>query len=142
MLHVMLTKLPKPLDLDGLISRALALQEKYPAKKLSTWSTVSRYSVLKATGPAIDAVTGVKPASIVLAEAEQLFMQHSRQMDRQKRRKEILQALYKRRTPAMTIGLTVLIALASVGLEMYSKRHGEEGMTRWLLWKAVSMFRG
>lgn len=141
MLHVMLTKLPKPLDLDGLISCALDLQKQYPACQLSTWGTVSRYSVLKATGPAIDAVTGVKPASIALAEAEQFFMQHCRQMERQKRRKEILQALYKRRKPAMTIGFAVLVAAASVGLEMYSKRHGGEGLTRWLLWKMVGLIR-
>ena len=51
MLYFILSKLPKPLDLDGLIGRTVDLFRQYPPEKLPgrSWYNVSSSSVLKTT---------------------------------------------------------------------------------------------
>ncbi|TGZ85029.1 hypothetical protein EX30DRAFT_301851 [Ascodesmis nigricans] len=128
MLHVTLSKLPKPLDLDGLISRAIELQKQHPPHRLSTWRRVSRYSVLKATPILRNSSSKPSPAED-LAKAEILFRKHCEEMERTKRRQEMLQALQKRRKP-LIVTLTVFIAVVSVGLELYNRKHHGASMSR------------
>lgn len=47
MLHSILSKLPKPLDLESLISKTIELIGIYPPEKLSSWARISSLSVLK-----------------------------------------------------------------------------------------------
>jgi hypothetical protein len=51
MLHSILSKLPKPLDLEALISKTMELYEKHPPEKLPfrVWWWISSNSVLRTT---------------------------------------------------------------------------------------------
>lgn len=46
-LHVVLSRLPKPLHLEALISQAIQLRSDHPPEKLSIWHKISNNSVLK-----------------------------------------------------------------------------------------------
>lgn len=134
---MILSKLPKPLDLEGIISRAIELQERYPPQQLETWRRVSRYSVLKSTPPI--AASGREPSNDDLVVAEQLFRKHCKEMEWKKRQQVMYQEFMKRKRPLL-IGLTVFIALASVGIEMYSRRyHHGESVAR-LLFRSLSLW--
>ncbi|EME47695.1 hypothetical protein DOTSEDRAFT_69597 [Dothistroma septosporum NZE10] len=129
MLHSILSKLPKPLDLEGLISRTQELFKLHPPQKLPqrAWSNISPYSVLKTTRD---------PQALskqTLADGEKYFDSQARQIQRQDQRKAVLrrlQALATRyRRPARWTGAAVLVAL----LALYFGRTGKtiNGM-RWI----------
>ncbi|KAL1649988.1 GTPase-activating protein gyp8 [Diplodia intermedia] len=77
-LHVTLQKLPKPLDLEGLITSTVELFAKKPPESLpwGAWRTISPYSVLRTTR---------EPRALTkqtLEEAEQLLVKHEEQIRR------------------------------------------------------------
>ncbi|KAL7274103.1 GTPase-activating protein gyp8 [Rhizina undulata] len=124
MLHSILSKLPKPLDLEGLISGAIILYEKYPPESLSTWGLISRKSVLKTLRlyKVSNSKTTIKRTS--LKEAEDLFNKQSRELDHAKWRKEMLEAMMKYKGPATALGIALIVGISAVGLGFYMRRNG------------------
>lgn len=121
MLHAILSKLPKPLNLEGLIARTIELREKHPPHKLAgrVWSRISASSVLKTTQD-LEALR-----KQTLQDGERLFQQEAVEIQRRealKTRQQQLRALYLRhRRPAILTGAAVLVAV--LGLIM-----GRSGM--------------
>ncbi|KAF8249897.1 hypothetical protein K440DRAFT_620328 [Wilcoxina mikolae CBS 423.85] len=114
MLHSILSKLPKPLDLEGWIARAIQLLKEEPPEKLTTWRRVSHLSVLK---------TSRKSETLTLTAAEEIFRKQSRQLACRKKRKELLLAMAKHKKP-MILGLSVLIAASSIAIGLYTRNQG------------------
>lgn len=114
MLHSILSKLPKPLDLEGLISRTQALFKQFPPERLPgrTWSRISTYSVLKTTRD------GHALAKQTLKDGEELFRKQAAVVRRQEQFKAFHQRTsalaYRYRRPAGWTGAAVLVALLAL----------------------------
>lgn len=117
MLHSVLSKLPKPLDLEALISRTMIEFSKHPPESLPfrAWSKISSFSVLKTTQDICHSQT--------LEEGKDLFVQQQLQLRRVELREKAVSALWKYRRPAGSIGLAVLIGVLSI----WWRRAGAEG---------------
>jgi len=115
MLHSILSKLPKPLDLEGWISRAILLLERRPPEKLSTWRRVSSYSVLK--------TSRTTSSPLTLEAAENIFSYQCKELKSAELRKRRLMALAKHKTPIL-VGLSVLMGVSSIALGVYARNHG------------------
>jgi len=114
-LHSILSKLPKPLDLDDLISRAVSLLEQQPPESLSTWHKVSSRSVLK-TSRTLDKI----PPS--LSHAEELFSQQCRELERARKRKAIFKAIVEK-GGITHLGLILLVGVSAIGLGLYLQKN-------------------
>lgn len=126
MLHCILSKLPKPLDLDALIARSAALHAAHPPNNLSgrlSWhrSVISPNSVLKTTRDpcALAAQTLQQGEAFFVRHAAEIAAQELRQ--RQFERARLVAKRYKR--PAMVAGTAVLAVL----LAFYLRRAGGGG---------------
>ncbi|OIW32139.1 GTPase-activating protein gyp10 [Coniochaeta ligniaria NRRL 30616] len=108
MLHSILSKLPKPLDLDRLIADAVALTDRYPPETLPAWRTISAASVLK-TARDIDVC-----AKQTLEEGEAFFERQNREIVWNQRLKVARHLLWKYRRPVRTLGLAVLVGVVAV----------------------------
>lgn len=108
MLHSILSKLPKPLDLDRLIADAVALMERLPPERLPAWRAISASSVLK-TARDIDVC-----ARQTLEEGERFFDRQSREIVWGQRVKVARHVLWKYRRPARTVGLAVLVGVVAM----------------------------
>jgi hypothetical protein len=108
MLHSILSKLPKPLDLDRLITDTAALSDMYPPETLPVWQTISSASVLK-TARGIDAC-----AKQTLEEGEAFFQRQAKEIVWNRRRKVAQHVLWKYRRPAGTLGLAMLVGVAAI----------------------------
>ncbi|KAH8155352.1 uncharacterized protein LAJ45_00362 [Morchella importuna] len=120
MLHSILSKLPKPLDLEGLISRANLLLDTYPPESLSTWSKISPKSVLKTSR--ISPTSSGK--SYTLEQAEGLFHAQCRELEWAKKKEEIFKRLAKHKGPTTAFALTIVVGLSAVGLGWYMRKSG------------------
>lgn len=136
MLHSILSKLPKPLDIEGWISRAIRLLNERPPEGLSTWRHVSRLSVLKTsrrTNP---------NAPTSLAAAEELFRKQCAELEYIKRRNDFLKALAKHKR-SLVLTLSALVGISSIAFGLYARSHGGleafPGLTT--LWRAVAAVR-
>ncbi|KAJ9253287.1 hypothetical protein DTO207G8_4294 [Paecilomyces variotii] len=107
MLHFTLSKLPQPLDLEGLISSAVKLFHQYPPESLPfrAWKQIPQYSVLKTSR---DLATEGTPE-----QAKELFNLQTRDMRREELRQKAVGVLWKYRKPAGSVGLAILIAVIS-----------------------------
>ena len=116
MLHYVLSKLPKPLDLEVLISRTIHLFEENPPEMLPfrAWGKVSPYSVLKATRGSLSRAT--------LTQGQDLFAKQEMEISRQETRDRITRVIWKYRRPAGGISLAILIGVFSFWL----RRSGED----------------
>lgn len=114
MMHSILSKLPKPLDLDGLITGTCTLFHRYPPPRLPNraWTRVSKYSVLKTTRDAKSL------SRQTLADGERLFQLQAKELHNEEARKRMrirMQALATRyRRPAAWAGGAMIIALISI----------------------------
>lgn len=120
MLHSILSKLPKPLDLEGLISCAILRLDTFPPESLSTWNKISSKSVLK-TSRRSRFSTG---KSTDLTQAEKLFNAQCRELDWVERRNKIFKAIAKHKGPTTAFTLTILIGLSAVSLSWYMRKSG------------------
>ncbi|KAL1970684.1 hypothetical protein VTN77DRAFT_4328 [Rasamsonia byssochlamydoides] len=114
MLHFTLSKLPKPLDLEGLIVAALELFRSHPPESLPfrAWQRIPRSSVLKTSRKlALESTT---------EEAKELFDLQTRELRREEFRKKTYAVMWRYRKPAGSVGLAILIALVS----FYIRRKG------------------
>lgn len=114
MLHAILTKLPNPLDLEGLIHRAQELHTSYPPERLPRrdWARIPSSSVLKTTRD------HVAVSEQTLQDGERFFEKEATQI----RRAEALEALQRQsvvlagryRKPLLLTSTAILVAVFSV----------------------------
>ena len=111
MLHAILSKLPKPLDLEALISRSMTIFTRHPPENLPqrVWRKISRYSVLKTTRDSREPQT--------LDEGEKLFKEQAEQIRRNELRKRLLLRLWKIRRSLGAVGLAILVAAVGFWLQ-------------------------
>lgn len=131
MLHSILSKLPKPLDLESLISRTIQLIEKYPPGSLRNWRSISRYSVLKTSQYANQTATQT------LEDGETYFQKQVKEMQWAEQRQKVLATMWKYRRPAGTIGLAVIVGVLSFWLRRSSGPSGTFGAI-WRHWLGYS----
>ena len=116
MMYAILSKLPKPLDIEALVSRTTLLFAQHPPETLpfGAWRKVSNYSVLNTTRD---------PSSLskqTLEDGEHLHAKHAAQI----RRQETLQKMtahsrllaYRYRKPAGAITVAIVIGVLSLWL--------------------------
>jgi hypothetical protein len=120
MLHCILSKLPKPLDLDSLIARSAALHASYPPSKLTPlsplgwWHRISPNSVLQTTRDPYSL------AQQTLQDGEAYFTRHAAEIATQEARQKqferarVLAKRYKR--PAAVAGTAVLAVVVAFWL--------------------------
>ena len=114
MLHSVLSKLPKPLDLEALIERTMELFHQSPPESLPrlAWWSISRYSVLKTTR---------RPKSErSLEDGEKMFALQLAQLRRNERQQQVLARIRSYQRPAGRLGLAILIGM----LSYWMGRHG------------------
>ncbi|KAF8461670.1 rab-GTPase-TBC domain-containing protein [Kalaharituber pfeilii] len=117
MLHSVLSKLPKPLDLEGLINKALMLLEKFPPENLSTWRQISNKSVLKTSRRSGVILKGqTKRISGDLQEAEQLLLKQISEIERKKKIDKLCEQIAKYKPQIVTIGAAVIVGIGAVAV--------------------------
>jgi len=113
MLHSILCKLPKPLDLELLISNTTSLFARHPPEALPyrAWQRVSSYSVLKTTR---------KPSSVTkqtLEDGSRLFDKQEAEMRRAKAVQKVVNDIKRQvwlyRKPARAVGLAVAVGIVA-----------------------------
>ena len=116
MLYAILSKLPKLLDLESLISRAISLYSQHPPETLPfrAWRKVSSYSVLKSTSNA------AKLQQQTLADGEDWLQKQSVENERAEARKKLLQrtkfVARKYQRPAGAVTVAIIVAVLSIWL--------------------------
>lgn len=110
MLHSVLSKLPKPLDLEALISRTIALFKEYPPETLPgwAWSRVSPFSVLKTTRDPSRRQT--------LQDGEDLFVMQQLQLRRVELRERAIATIWSYKRTLGSVGLAVAVGLTAIWL--------------------------
>lgn len=86
-LHVMLSKLPEPFDIEFHIARSVELYERLPPGSLNSWEwwRISSSSVLKTSATLVDI------QHLTTQDGERLFAQQEKEVHRQQAQKRILQ---------------------------------------------------
>lgn len=110
MLHSVLSKMPKPLDLESLIAGTMQLHERHPPHKLPhrIWGHISSNSVLKTTRNLA--------AKQTLDDGEKLFQKQASELKRRDAFDRGMTALYKYRKPVSTLGVAILVGVVSFWL--------------------------
>ncbi|KAF4637291.1 hypothetical protein G7Y89_g793 [Cudoniella acicularis] len=114
MLHSILSKLPKPLDLEALILGTVDLFKKYPPEQLKPWRSISHCSVLK-TARWQDQILNQS-----LDDGEAYFKRQVRELEWAQKRDKAFRTIWKYRKPASTIGLAVVVGVLSYWLRKSS----------------------
>ena len=132
MLHSVLSKLPKPLDLEALIFRTMTLFEEHPPESLpsSAWANISVYSVLKTTRKSVRDQT--------LKDGEELFEYQALQLRRHELQKRAMATIWKYRRPTSQIGLAFLVGVVSIWV---IRRAGPEGIPNYGLRKILEILK-
>ena len=118
MLHSILSKLPKPLDVEALISRTVQVFGKHPPESLVgfTWWRVPAYSVLKTTRWPLRNQT--------IRDGEKLFYRQSLQLRREEFWTKARSEIWKHRRQAARASL----ALVVVALAYWLQRNGSPNL--------------
>ena len=134
MLHSVLSKLPKPLDLEALISRTMDLVVEHPPEKLPfrAWSRISAFSVLKTTRGSIQTQS--------LEFGRELFEHQVLELRRQELRQRGMAMIWKYRRPAGSVGLAVFVGVWSLLLRRTGLWSPTFGIKR--MWETLRLFRG
>lgn len=129
MLHSILSKLPKPLDLESLIRRTVELFSQYPPERLPgrTWFRISSNSVLKTTRDFYHL------NKQTLQDGERFFVKEAAEIRRQeafKRKQRQFQALVRRyKRPATWSTAAMFVALVAVYLSRYDLPRASLGLS-------------
>jgi len=107
MLHSILSKLPKPLDIETLIARTIQLFEQHPPETLKGWRMISSSSVLKTTRWQQDA------AKQTLEDGHMYFQRQVKELQWAEQRRRVMKTLWKYRKPASAVGVAVLVGVLS-----------------------------
>ncbi|KAK4955588.1 GTPase-activating protein gyp8 [Elasticomyces elasticus] len=119
MLHSILSKLPKPLNLESLIQRTSEIYKQHPPESLPgrAWNRVSANSVLKTTHDSRQL------AKQTLADGEKLFEKQALEIkraddwkQRKLRMKQVLNKYEKSRKTATYAGATLIVVVVSYWL--------------------------
>ncbi|KAI4743150.1 hypothetical protein E4T50_06437 [Aureobasidium sp. EXF-12298] len=116
MMYAILSKLPKPLDIESIITRTTLLFAQHPPETLpfSAWRKVSKYSVLKTTRDPDEL------AKQTLEEGELLHAKHAAQIKRQETLQKVTAhtrlLAHKYRKPAGAFTLAVVFGVLSLWL--------------------------
>lgn len=113
MLHVILGKVPRNLNLDTLITDSVDLLKRYPPETLRSWRYISGASVLK-TVRDVDAC-----ASQSMEDGHKFFEQQVKELQWAELQDKIKATLWAYRRPATTVGT----ALAVGALALYLRRN-------------------
>ena len=118
MLHFTLSKLPKDLDLEALISRTLLVFHNHRPASLpfGSWRRISSYSVLKTTRAKGEPLAGT-PALQALQDGEAFFTHQAAELRRTEMQRRVKQSLWKYRRPVGGVGLAILIGVFSIWLQ-------------------------
>ncbi|KAI9886683.1 MAG: Eukaryotic translation initiation factor 5A [Watsoniomyces obsoletus] len=107
MIHSVLNKVPQSLDLDELVSKAVALQERHPPKTLRAWKQISRHSVLKTAKDAEEI------ARQSLEDGAALFRKQDAELRFAEMSQKAWKSLQEYQRPALTIGLAIFVGLVA-----------------------------
>jgi TBC1 domain family member 20 len=132
MLHSILSKLPKPLDIERLIANTVGLFEKHPPEQLKTWRSISSSSVLKT------ARWQDQTMNQSLEEGRIYFNKQVKELQWAEQCEKVLKVVRKYRRPASTIGFAVLVGVLSFWLRRSSGPSGFLGA----LWRQWSGYQG
>jgi hypothetical protein len=116
MMYAILSKLPKPLDIESLITRTTLLFAHHPPETLpfGAWRKVSQYSVLKTTRDPDEL------ARQTLEEGELLHSKHAAQIKRQETLQKMMDhsrlLAHKYLKPAGVFTLAVVVGILSLWL--------------------------
>ena len=121
MLHSILSKLPKPLNLETLIKNTINLIEEHPPDSLRPWRSISQYSVLK-TSRYHD-----RTVIQTLEDGENYFKKQLEELECAERREMALEMIWKYRRPVGAAGLSILIGVLSLWLHRSSGPSGLSG---------------
>lgn len=110
MLHFTLSKLPCPLDLDGLIRSAVQVFNDYPPESLpfGVWKRIPACSVLKTSRDPFQKQT--------TEDAVRLFEQQTRHFYYQERKKQALGFVWKHRKTIGSVALAAFVGAMSIWL--------------------------
>jgi hypothetical protein len=122
MLHSVLSKLPKPLELESLIANTVNLFDKHPPELLKTWQAISKFSVLKT------ARWPNQAAKQSLEDGKMYFDEQVKELHWAEQREKALTTIWKYRRPASTLGLAILVGLISFWLRKSSLLPGLLGV--------------
>lgn len=111
MLHSVLSKLPKPLDLEALISKTIELFKASPPEALSgrAWSRISPFSVLKTTRDLSHRQT--------LQDGEDLFVMQQLQLRRIELRARAVSTVWSYKRSLGSMGLAVAVGVIALCLK-------------------------
>lgn len=124
MLHSILSKLPRPLNLEALIANTVRLFDQHPPETLSGWWSISNNSVLK-TARWLD-----DPRQQTVKDGEVYFRKQVKEMEVAEMRKRLFEAVWKHRRPAITVGVAVLAGVLGVLLRKSPASDSFIGMLR------------
>ena len=111
-LHSILSKLPAPLDLEGLIAEAARLEARFPPERLPAWRGVSRWSVLKTGRRRAGSGQGEVPVEV--EQGRVWFERQVKELRWEERKKEVKKWVWRHRGPARAVGIAVLVAVVAV----------------------------
>lgn len=133
MLHSVLSKLPKPLDLELLIQKTMEIFAIHPPESLPyrAWSKISCFSVLKTTRTAESS----KAQTLKIGEA--LFEMQALQLHREQLHKKAIARMWKYRRSAGSLGLALAFGLLSYWLQ----RNGWDTFSRFGTKRLLRFFR-
>jgi TBC1 domain family member 20 len=119
-LNFILSKLPKPLDLERLITDTMELFMKHPPKDLPfhAWRQIPASSVLRTTQVSPSSSSpGIARTDLGLSEGESLFSKQLIDLERQEKRERILKQLWTYRRPVVGVAAAVLVGVLSVWIQ-------------------------
>ncbi|KXX82128.1 GTPase-activating protein gyp10 [Madurella mycetomatis] len=125
MLHSILSKLPAPLDLEGLIAEAGELERKFPPERLPAWRRISRWSVLKTArlpsrGKSGGGQGGAEEEVDGEEHGREFFERQVRELRWAEQKDKVEKWVWQYRRPAGTVGIAILVGLLAVLLRKYS----------------------
>ncbi|KAL4975090.1 rab-GTPase-TBC domain-containing protein [Aspergillus desertorum] len=108
MLHFTLSKLPQPLDLECLISRAVQLFRDHPPESLSfgVWRKIPSYSVLKTTRDLMRTQS--------TNTALEIFQKQTKQLRNEERREQFVGFLWSQRRTIGSVAVAVFVGAVSI----------------------------
>lgn len=113
MLHLILSKVPRNLDLESLVSDAITLFERHPPTTLPFWRRISSSSCLKTAGSVHTNATQSQE------DGRRFFDMQLRELRRAEKWDEFIKGAWVHRRSASAIGIAVLVGIAAV----YLRKH-------------------
>lgn len=110
MLHVLLGRLPAKMDLDALITRSVALFNRYPPETLPTWRHISGASALKTARDADSSTTQT------LEQGRLYFDRQAKELKWAEVQHRVKLALWSYRRPAGAVGMAVAVGAFAIYL--------------------------